>query len=299
MQTDVAMEHLALFTLLTQTDVKWPQIRAHLSEGIGPSEQLHHELVAELVTDQFDTAVENSVVKLHQLREAGIFVSSIFSEDFPHNLITTFDHPPMLYWMGHHDPDDEQSIAIIGTRNPSDKAAEFTTGLANRLAELRTPIVSGIARGIDAIAMNTSLAAGNRTIGVIGTGMNYSYPAENRHIQQIVAEDHLLISQFSPDTPGARWTFPMRNVVMSGFASMSIIVEAGEHSGTRTQARAAVGHGRPIIITRAVLNATDWAKDLHNRGLLAAVVHTPDEAVAAIELVRAQQQFTIDPIVLH
>jgi DNA processing protein len=80
-----------------------------------------------------------------------------------------------------------------------------------------------------------------------------------------VAGAGVLISQFLPDAPASRTSFPMRNVTMSGLGKASIIVEAGERSGTRIQARAAVEHGRAVILTDVVVNATEWGKQLVGR----------------------------------
>jgi DNA processing protein len=130
--------------------------------------------------------------------------------------------------------------------------------------------------------MEASLRVGNRTIGIIGTGIRRTYPRENVELQEKVAREHLLLSQFWPDAPPTQQSFPMRNHVMSAFSSMTLIVEAGENSGTRIQARAATKHARPVIITRAVYQGTNWAKELVARQLDVTVVSTPAEARDAV-----------------
>ena len=94
---------------------------------------------------------------------------------------------------------------------------------------------------------------GGRPIGVLGTGINRVYPASHRELHDRVAAAGALVSQFLPDAPPTKQSFPMRNVTMSGLGRASIIVEASEHSGTRIQARVAVEHGRPVILTDFVV----------------------------------------------
>ena len=137
--------------------------------------------------------------------------------------------------------------------------------------------------------MRASLDVGNRTIGVIGTGLNRSYPRENSGLQELLADKHLHVSQFHPDALASPKTFPMRNVVMSAFSSLTVIAEAGEKSGTRSQAGAAVKHGRPLIISRAVFQQTSWGRDLVDQGLDVTVVSNAQEALAAVRQVHERQ----------
>src|ERR1700744_4410475 len=96
-------------------------------------------------------------------------------------------------------------------------------------------VVSGLARGIDTAAHRAALDAGGRTVAVIGTGIGRVYPAENRGLQNEIADRGLLISQFWPDAPPQKHTFLMRNATMSGYGLATVVVEAGEHSGARAQ----------------------------------------------------------------
>jgi DNA processing protein len=100
---------------------------------------------------------------------------------------------------------------------------------------------------------------------VIGTGIARYYPAESRALQDRIATEGLLLSQFWPDAGPTKHSFPMRNTVMSGYGQATIVVEAGEHSGARIQARRAVAHGRPVILTDMVMQANKWARDLEGQ----------------------------------
>jgi DNA processing protein len=95
--------------------------------------------------------------------------------------------------------------------------------------------------------------------------MARSYPAANRELQKRIIADGLVLSQFWPDAPPQPHNFIMRNAVMSGYGQATVVVEAGEKSGARAQARMAVEHGRPVILTDLVVAATQWGKQLQNR----------------------------------
>jgi DNA processing protein len=126
-------------------------------------------------------------------------------------------------------------------------------------------VLSGLAAGIDATAHRAALAAGGRTVAVVGTGIRKYYPVENRALQDEIAERGLVLSQFWPDAPPRRQSFPIRNATMSGYGLGTVVVEAGEHSGARIQARVAVEHGRPVVLTDLVVERNEWARALTTR----------------------------------
>jgi DNA processing protein len=102
-------------------------------------------------------------------------------------------------------------------------------------------------------------------VAVIGTGITRYYPAANRALQERIAADGLVLSQFWPDAAPTKQSFPMRNAVMSGYGHATIVIEAGEHSGARIQARQAIAHGRPVVLTDLVVKATTWSAGLIGR----------------------------------
>ena len=126
-------------------------------------------------------------------------------------------------------------------------------------------VVAGLALRIDTAAHRAALALGGRTVAIIGTGINRVYPAENRDLHEEIAARGLLLSQFWPDAPPQKQNFLMRNATMSGYGLATVVVEAGEHSGARAQARMAVEHGRPVILTEMVLERNEWARALVDR----------------------------------
>ena len=185
-------------------------------------------------------------------------------------------------------------MSVVGSRKASDRGLTIAAAVARELVTRRIAVVSGLAQGIDTAAHRAALAAGGRTVAVIGTGISQAYPAENRELQDEIASRGLVLSQFLPDAPPQKHYFPMRNATMSGYGLATIVVEAGEHSGARGQARLAVEHGRPVILTDAVARHNEWAQALlgrpgvHMAASLAGVLSIVDGIIADREAIRAE-----------
>lgn len=182
-----------------------------------------------------------------------------FKDDlYPAQLREVHQLPPVLFARGALRADD-RGISVVGSRNASVRGLAFARNVAAELSQRGVSVLSGLARGIDTAAHESTLETGGRTVAVMGTGIRKVYPAENAELQQrIIDSDGLILSQFWPDAPPSKQTFPMRNATMSAYGMATIVVEAGEHSGARIQARVAVAHGRPVILTSSVLDATKW-----------------------------------------
>ncbi len=147
-----------------------------------------------------------------------------------------------------------RSVSVVGTRNPSTEGIIRTKQLVKKLVQDKFLIVSGLAKGIDTAAHRTAIEQGGFTIAVIGTPLNHFYPSENRRLQEMIAQDYLLLTQvpfsrYEQQTYQTnRFFFPERNVTMSALTEATIIVEAGETSGTLVQARAALAQRRKLFI---------------------------------------------------
>lgn len=164
-------------------------------------------------------------------------------------------HPiELLYYQGWWDLVESRCVAVVGTRTPSSEGIARTRNLVRNLVREGFTIVSGLASGVDRIAHETAIAQGGRTIAVIGTPLSHAYPKQNRSLQSKLAEDFLVISQVpvkryeTQDYRQNRLFFPERNVTMSALTEATIIVEAGETSGTLIQARAALHQHRKLFI---------------------------------------------------
>lgn len=159
-------------------------------------------------------------------------------------------------------------VSIIGTRNPSPKGIENTKKITKFLVEKNVVIVSGLAKGIDSIAHTTAIEESGKTIAVIGTPITQYYPKENRNLQNIIANEHLLISQFELSTPTRPQNFPMRNRTMALLSNISVIIEAGKTSGTQHQGWEALRLGRPLFIMEDIANDKNlgWPQKLIEYG---------------------------------
>jgi DNA processing protein len=162
-------------------------------------------------------------------------------------LLATVPSPPGLHVRGVMVPEDALAIAIVGTRRASPYGLAVAEMLAGDLAARGVTVVSGLARGIDTAAHRGALAAGGRTIAVLGTGIDQVYPAENRRLLDDIESMGAAISQFTPGAPANPWHFPARNRTIAGLALGVVVVEAGERSGALITAGFAGDLGREVF----------------------------------------------------
>jgi len=166
--------------------------------------------------------------------------------DYPALLAAT-PLPPTLWIRGALLDSDGLAIAIVGSRRATAYGVEVAEGLAADLAVRGVTIVSGLARGIDTAAHRGALAAGGRTIAVLGTGIDGRYPPENRGLADRIEANGALVSQFFPGTPPLAWNFPARNRTIAGLTLGVVVVEAAERSGALSTASAAADFGREVF----------------------------------------------------
>lgn len=208
-----------------------------------------------------DAALRAAAGDLRQWKQSELTFVSVLDPAYPAQLRDIHQAPPFLFAAGDMHPQDE-AVSVVGSRNASVSGLAIAAEIAERLVDRAITVVSGLAAGIDTAAHRSVLDVGGRTVAVIGTGITRAYPAANRPLQDRIARDGLVLSQFWPDAPPTRRSFPIRNAVMSGYGFASVVVEAGENSDARIQARLAVEHGRPVVLLRAVVEATAWARRL-------------------------------------
>jgi DNA processing protein len=194
----------------------------------------------------------------------GLRLLTLLDPGYPENLRSVHDRPPFVFVAGQLQARDARGVAVVGTRGASDRGLRNARAIAEHLVDADYIVVSGLAAGIDAAAHTAALAHGGRTVAVIGTGLRRAYPAQNADLQRRIAAECAVISQFWPDAPPTRRSFPMRNAVMSGFALATVVVEASHTSGARMQARLALEHGRPVFLLESLLEH-EWARDYAER----------------------------------
>ena len=163
--------------------------------------------------------------------------------------------PSKLYISGNTDFVQQQPrVSVIGTRKPSKEGVAIAQKITQFLVKKGVIIVSGLAAGIDKVAHKTAMHFGGRTIAVIGTSVEEYYPKQNKDLQDKIASEHLLVSEFAPGHPIQRGNFPQRNRTMALLSHASIIIEASKSSGTQHQGWEALRLGRPLFIMENLVN---------------------------------------------
>jgi DNA processing protein len=257
--TSAAAETAALVALL-KTGRREPWAYARLMEETGSARAILEEEDGLLAGERQDAAA----AELADWSNQGIGVLTVLDPRYPPNLAAVHDRPLLIFVAGRLRDTDSRSVAVIGSRRATPAGIEQARIISERLAGAGYTIVSGLAAGIDTAAHRTALDLGARTIAVVGTGLRRVYPPENAALQRQIAAEGAVVSQFWPDDGPSRQSFPLRNGVMSGLALATVIVEASQTSGARIQARLALGHGRPVLLSSSLL-AQPWAGELSAR----------------------------------
>lgn len=253
--------------------------------------------------DRWRIARERADAEHAAAMAAGARITTVLDDDFPLNLRLIHNLPPFLYYRGELDADrDAHSIAVVGTRKPSAKGLERAGRMSRRLAETGVTVTSGLAAGIDTEAHRAALAAGGRTIAVFGTGITKCFPAQNRGLaDEIVDAGGLIVSQFFPTAPTARWMFGKRNEVTSGISQGTVVIEASRTSGARMQARLAYEHGKGVFLVSSLVSSQEWAQDMINSRRATAVEHVEDVTSRIVDVGRLRQvdeELHIEPALL-
>lgn len=252
------LEEMCAYESLWQNQGAWFANLADLfrsNPGAIPSDLVDADRIADTLENL------KRVIGEEALSSTGIRVHG--AGEYPQKLRDA-DHPvELLYYQGNWELVETNSVAIVGTRSPTEEGA-FNAGLiAHKLVKNGFTVVSGLAKGIDTAAHTAALAAGGNTIAVIGTPLNDYYPKENMDLQKHIAQHHLLISQVpflrykDQNYKTNRLFFPARNVTMSALTQATIIVEAGNTSGTLVQARAALAQKRKLFILESCFRKTE------------------------------------------
>lgn len=211
----------------------------------------------------------------------GIRTVTVLDAEYPENLRRAHDRPALIFVSGELGPADSRAISVIGARAASASGIATARTITEHLVERGFTVVSGLAAGIDTAAHTTALARRGRTIAVIGTGHQRVYPPENAGLQKRIGDEGAVVSQFWPDAPPTRRSFPMRNALMSGLTLGTVVVEASHTSGSRIQARLALAQGRPVLLHESLLQQP-WARELALRPG-AHAVRAPEEITDVVE----------------
>lgn len=253
-------EHNASFKTLAELFAKTP--------GARPS-----GLVPETEAREFaDRVLKKLRVRIHNrfdIRVHGEF-------DYPSRLRDATHPVELLYFQGSWELINTRSVAVVGTRKPTANGVARAQQLVRKLVADKFTIVSGLAEGIDTAAHTTAIENDGQTIAVIGTPLGHVYPRANAELQDQIARDFLLISQVPIERYEAqnfrvnRFFFPERNKTMAALTEATIIVEAGETSGTLVQAREALKQKRKLFILNSCFERSDlkWPHRFEREGAI-------------------------------
>ncbi len=207
-------------------------------EGVGA------KLVEKIVAARQQSEAEDEIARC---RDLGVTILADDEAGYPALLGQIHDPPAVLFLRGEIRPQDQAAIAIVGTRHASGYGIRQAERLAASLAQAGLTIVSGLARGIDAAAHRGALAAGGRTLAVLGSGVLNVYPAEHEDLAAAVIGQGALISEAPPLAAPHSGVFPQRNRIISGLSLGVIVVEADHRSGALITARQANEQGREVF----------------------------------------------------
>jgi DNA processing protein len=284
---------LALTKAATEAGVKWHRVATIVEQadsalrvlkrdwsGFEVFDLREAERLAETVSRQMLDEAETMILAAE---DQGDRVLTVLDTGYPANLRRIFNRPPFLFVRGQLNDQDQRAVAIVGTRTPSDEGIQQAGHLAEKLAGNGVTVLSGLAKGIDGAAHRAALDARGRTVAVMGTGINRLYPSANADLaERILTQRGALVSQFWPDAPPTRSSFPMRNVVMSGLAIGTVVIEASSTSGAKMQARLALEHGKQVFLVESLVLQESWAQRYVERG--ARVVRSVDDILETLVL---------------
>lgn len=286
-------DQLSLLALCRVKGVNW-YLLAREAQRPGGLDRLLAGEFTETSTEAMAASalVKDALPRLDDLRadaaqevaRAGAWVGlhTVIDDTYPTNLRLIFNLPPFLFVRGELTEGDLRSVAVVGTRKPSEDGRRRAARMAGLLTERGVTVVSGLAAGIDTAAHTAALEAGGRTVAVIGTGITKTYPAENKALADLIAERGAVVSQFWPSAPPATYAFPRRNVTMSGIAQGTVVIEASHTSGAKMQARFAIEHGKRVFLLRSLVDTYPWAaKYAAERG--AYVVEDVDDVLRHLQ----------------
>ncbi|MCY8231868.1 DNA-processing protein DprA [Priestia endophytica] len=172
---------------------------------------------------------------------------TITDPEYPALLKNIYDPPWVLYTKGDYRLLNNKSVSIVGTRTPTSYGIKATKALCKPLVEEGWTIVSGLAKGVDALAHKEAILHGGKTVAVLGSGFYNIYPKENCYLASDIANNHLLLSEYNPFIKPHRAHFPLRNRIISGLSFGTIVIQAKERSGSFITADQALSQGREVF----------------------------------------------------
>lgn len=239
-----------------------------LEEHFGTLEAAWRANAADLRAAGLDQGTVSSILEtrdaiapddeMERLEKAGVSALTWRDDGYPRRLKEVEDRPPVLYVRGELAPEDEWAIAVVGTRRATPYGRQAAEHFATDLARHRITVVSGLARGIDAVAHRSVIEAGGRTIAVMACGLDLVYPPEHAKLATSISEHGALVSDYPLGTQPRSEFFPRRNRILSALSLGVLVVEGGLDSGALITARVALDQNREVFAIPGSIYAASY-----------------------------------------
>ncbi|MDD6415582.1 DNA-processing protein DprA [Lactobacillus porci] len=213
--------------------------------------ELPDELILKVESAFFNDRFESAIERVQRQFK----IITFFDDLYPVKLREIYRPPVLLFAMGDLGLLEREITVIVGSRTPTAYSRQVIENLMPELLRRKQVIASGLAQGVDAIAHQTTLNYGGKTIAVVGNGLNYFYPQGNMDLQRAIAKKGLLLSEYLPDTPPKPFRFPERNRILAGICKNVIVTEAKEHSGSLITANLALQENRNVYAIPGQINS--------------------------------------------
>jgi DNA processing protein len=227
---------------------------------------------------------------MDDIQKQGIQVVTWQDEKYPARLKEITQPPPVLYLKGSYELEDAWAVAVVGTRHITAYGRQVAEEIGRFLGSHGITVVSGLARGVDAVAHAAALDAGGRSLAVLGCGVDRIYPPENRQLAEKLCVAGGLLSDYAPGTPPESANFPPRNRIISGLSLAVVVIEAGLESGAMITATFAAEQGRDVFAVPGNIHAPQSAGTNHLIQDGAHPLLDPHEILSALELTCVEEK---------
>ncbi len=232
--------------------------------------------------------------ELSRLEKCGARALTWLDSDFPPVLRDIPQSPPVLFIRGKKDPCFDLAVAVVGTRRVTPYGRQVAEHFCEALAGAGVAIISGLARGVDAIAHRVALEQGAPTVAVLAGGIDQVYPRENAGLADRIMEHGCLVSEYPAGIPARPDYFPRRNRILSGLAKATLVVEAGDGSGALHTANWAFEQGRDVFaIPGSVFSRQSEGTNQLIRENTAKLVATPTQLLEELNLAGSGSQLVL------
>lgn len=218
------------------------------------------ENLAKRIKNNFSDCLDEAKLDIEKeakiLEKINAKAITLLDQNYPRALKNIFDPPPVIYFLGEIKESDLLSLAIVGTRNPTNYGKTQTEIFARELSQAGLTIISGLALGVDSIAHKIALQNNSRTIAVTGCGIDIIYPKENKDLYYQIIENGAAITEQPPGTKPEAANFPKRNRIISALSKAVLIIETGIDGGAMHTANYAIEHQKKLFALPGPVNST-------------------------------------------